>query len=485
MPQAVLSFTVLAVALTGLLISVAEARQWGGDVRAGVQRFHGHWVTRLGGVPVFGVLALWLLAGPSAPPATQALAWLLCLAPALAAGVAEDLTGRLGAGPRLALTLGGAALAWLLLDARVERLDIGAADRVLAQAPLLSLAVSVLLVGGMAHAVNIVDGCNGLAGAFALGALLAIAHVAGRVGDAPLAAMALGAAAATAGFLAWNFPCGRVFLGDGGAYLLGTVVAFLAVRLVRGHPEVPAAFVVLLLAYPAWETVFSIYRKRVLRGRSPLQPDGAHLHMLLFKRLARTCRCGTSEPERVLRNSATTLYAAPLVLGTVLPAALWWDNALLLVAGVAAFVVAYTGWYRGLVRLRMPAGLRLSAVLALASATATSATRASATRAWAANRASSFSAARPIVKRLATRARPAVASLARVPASRSSVSIAQASVSMSPTGTSMPAPAASSSGTPPAAVAITGTPAAMASISATGMPSLVLDSTTPSTSRRR
>jgi UDP-GlcNAc:undecaprenyl-phosphate/decaprenyl-phosphate GlcNAc-1-phosphate transferase len=469
MPQAVLLVTLWAVALTGLLISVAEARQWAGDVSAGVQRFHRHWVTRLGGVAVFAVLASWLLFGPLDLAAGAALLWLACLAPAFCVGLAEDLTGRVSARARLALTLGGAALAWLLLDVRVERLGVGALDAALAHTPLLSLALSVLLVGGMAHAVNIVDGCNGLAGSFALLALLAIAYVAGSVGDAPLAGIALGAAGATAGFLYWNFPRGRVFLGDGGAYLLGTVIAFLAVKLVRDHTQVPPVFAALLLAYPAWETLFSIYRKRVLRGRSPLEPDGAHLHMLLYKRLARTCRREASAAERVLRNSVTTLYAAPLLIGPALAAALWWDDALALVAGVAALVVAYVAAYRALVGLRVPAGARLSAVAGT----------------WLANKASSLPTARSIGNLQAIRLRPAPASRARSGASRSTVSMAQVSAAVSPTGTSRPAPPASSSGTPPAAVAITGTPAAIASISATGMPSRVLARTTPSTMPRR
>lgn len=469
MPLAVLFVTLLAVALTALLISVAEARQWAGDVAPGIQRFHGHWVTRLGGVAVFAVLALWLLGGPVDLDARAAFTWLACLAPAFCAGLAEDVTGRASARARLALTLGGAALAWLLLDVRVERLGLGALDGALAHAPLLSLAVSVLLVGGMAHAVNIIDGANGLAGSFALLALLAIAYVAGCVGDAPVAGIALGAAGATAGFLYWNFPRGRVFLGDGGAYLLGTVVAFLAVKLVRGHPQVSPLFAALLLAYPAWETLFSIYRKRVLRGRSPLEPDGAHLHMLLYKRLARSCRPGAGAAERVLRNSATTLYAAPLLIGSVVPAAIGWDHPPGLAVGVGLVVAAYLGAYCALARLRVPRGLRLSAAAGV----------------WLANRASSFSAARPMANRRATRLRPAVASVARSGASRSSDSMAQVSAAVSPTGTSRPEPPASSSGTPPAAVAITGTPAAMASISATGMPSRVLARTTPSTMPRR
>lgn len=436
---AVLSLLVISVTLTGLVIHVAGARGWAGDDAPGVQRFHRHWVSRLGGVAVFCALAIWLALGPvRLAPADVAL-WVACLLPAFAAGLAEDCTSRVGPGWRLALTLGGAAVAWSMLEVQVVRFGIGPVDDVLRHAPLLSLALSVLFVGGTAHAVNLIDGYNGLAGSYGVMVLLATALVAHWVGDPTLAGIALGAAAATAGFLFWNFPRGRIFLGDGGAYLLGTVIAFLLVRLVRDHPAVAPMFAALLLVYPAFETLFSIWRKRVLRGGSPLEPDGVHLHMLLHKRLARTMRRGASLGEQVLRNAATTLYAGPLLVGTVLPALALWRHDAALAACFGLFVAGYVALYRALVRFRMPAALRLSA-------------------AWAAKQAASAPAESSTQYPVAIRARAFVPSRARSAASRRTRSIASPRAALSPAGTSTPAPPPSSSGVPPTAVARTGRP---------------------------
>lgn len=435
---AVLALVVISITLTGLVIHVAAVRGWAGDDAPGVQRFHRHRVSRLGGVALFASLAMWLAFGPLAMPGGEIATWLACLLPAFAAGLAEDCTSRVGPAVRLALTLWGAAVAWCVLDVQVVRFGAPVVDGWLAQWPLASLALSVLFVGGTAHAVNLIDGCNGLAGAYGLSVLVATALVGYFVGDAMLAGIALGAAAATAGFLAWNFPRGRIFLGDGGAYLLGTVIAFLLVRLVRDHGEVAPMFAALLLVYPAFETLFSIWRKRVLRGRSPLEPDGVHLHMLLYKRLARTTRRGASPGEQVLRNAATTLYAGPLLVGTALPALVLWRHDVALAACFGAFVAAYVALYRALVRFRMPAALRLPA-------------------AWAAKQAESAPAVSPMQYPPAIRARAFAPSRARSAASRS-WSSAFASASRSPAGTSRPAPSASSSGVPPTAVARTGRP---------------------------
>src|SRR3546814_12763274 len=87
----------------------------------------------------------------------------------------------------------------------------------------------MIAVGGSTHALNIVDGMNGLAGMIATLMALSLALVALQVQDIPIFLISAALASATLGFLVWNFPFGRVFLGDGGAYFLGFMLAELAV----------------------------------------------------------------------------------------------------------------------------------------------------------------------------------------------------------------------------------------------------------------
>ncbi|KVD68742.1 hypothetical protein WK15_32420 [Burkholderia ubonensis] len=78
-----------------------------------------------------------------------------------------------------------------------------------------------------------------------------------------------------------------IFPGDGGAYFIGFMLAELAILLVMRNREVSAWYPVLLFMYPIFETCFSIYRKKFVRGMSPGNPDGVHRHMLVYKRLMR------------------------------------------------------------------------------------------------------------------------------------------------------------------------------------------------------
>jgi UDP-GlcNAc:undecaprenyl-phosphate/decaprenyl-phosphate GlcNAc-1-phosphate transferase len=84
------------------------------------------------------------------------------------------------------------------------------------------------------------------------------------------------------GFLLWNYPKGKVFLGDAGAYFIGFMYAELSIQLVARNADVSAWFVIALAAYPIVETLFSIYRRKVVRRTAAMQPDTLHLHSLLY-----------------------------------------------------------------------------------------------------------------------------------------------------------------------------------------------------------
>jgi UDP-N-acetylmuramyl pentapeptide phosphotransferase/UDP-N-acetylglucosamine-1-phosphate transferase len=144
----------------------------------------------------------------------------------------------------------------------------------------VSLLFTSIAVGGVANAVNIIDGFNGLASGTVAICLGALGLIANGCGDIELARLCFVIFAVTAGFFLVNFPLGKLFLGDGGAYLLGFVVAWLAVTLAFRNPSVSAWAPLLACAYPVFETVFTICR-RVWAKSHPGQPDNNHLHSLI------------------------------------------------------------------------------------------------------------------------------------------------------------------------------------------------------------
>lgn len=341
-----------------------HARHYGADMP---QRFHIGNVPRLGGLAMMSsLLAAALAAGGQTwwGNHSNALEWnrwllyfFLAMAPAVAGGIAEDMTQRLSVRYRLALTLMTGVLAVYWLDLSVPRLDIGWLDALLARLPWLGMLLAVVAVAGLPHAFNIIDGYNGLAGMVAIIICAALTHVALQLGDRELAAMLVITAAATAGFLFWNYPLGQLFAGDGGAYVWGIVVAFCSIMLVQRHPSVSPWFPMLLLVYPVWETMFSIYRK-LARGVSPGMADALHLHQLVYRRIVRSVVDENTARRMLRRNNRTAPYLWAFTLLTVVPAVLFWRNTYVLMVFCLLFCVTYVAAYLVIVRFKLPGWIR-------------------------------------------------------------------------------------------------------------------------------
>jgi UDP-N-acetylmuramyl pentapeptide phosphotransferase/UDP-N-acetylglucosamine-1-phosphate transferase len=204
-------------------------------------------------------------------------------------------------------------------------------------------------VAGVSHATNVIDGLNGLSGVNAILAATGLAVVAWTVGDVFVAASAWILAGSVAGFLLVNYPHGRIFLGDGGAYLVGLLLAELSVLVVFRNSEVSPWFPLVLFAYPIWETIFSMLRRRA-RGHSVGRPDRLHLHSLVYHRVVR----GRSRDVRDLtaRNSMASLVLWPLPLACFAAALALWDNSLALQLAACAFAIGYALLYRAVARFR-------------------------------------------------------------------------------------------------------------------------------------
>jgi UDP-N-acetylmuramyl pentapeptide phosphotransferase/UDP-N-acetylglucosamine-1-phosphate transferase len=320
-----------------------------GDIAAkGSHKVHAAAVTRIGGLCIF----LGWLCGLGATgyymqmPASSAAAWALCLLPAFVGGFAEDLTKKVPPRARLAASFLSAGLAYVLLDAAVGRIDVYGIDALLA-VPAIAFVFTLVAVGGVAHAINIIDGLNGLASGVCMIALLALAYVSFEVGDRELLMMCGLGIGAILGFRMCNYPSGRIFCGDGGAYFLGAYVAIISALLITRHPQVSAWFPLMLVAYPVWETLFSAYRRRVLRGRPASVADRLHMHTLFYKRVKHPAEGGRT---RSRRNSDASMFMLLFAGGTAIPAVLWWSEPTYLIAAALAYIVLYLSIYRRLVR---------------------------------------------------------------------------------------------------------------------------------------
>lgn len=341
---------VFVVTLLACLVLVTT-QHWHGhyslDSSFGVQNHHTEPTPRIGGIAIMlGLITAWIWAEAD----VRAILGPMVLAglPAFSVGLAEDITKKVGVLARLLGTMFSGVAAWYLTGVAMQDTGLPPLDWLLQFTPV-AVFFTAFAVGGVANAINIIDGFNGLAAGAVAIMLGAMGLMALNVGDAPLATVCFVVAVSALGFGAVNWPLGKLFLGDGGAYLLGFVLAWVAVLLPMRHAEVNAWATILVCAYPVLEVGFSVRRRRKREGHHPGQPDKVHLHHLLHRRVV--CHV-FPHLQGPLKNGMTS----PLCwICAALPAAwavVFAQKTPMLVSALAVVVFAYAAGYARLTQFR-------------------------------------------------------------------------------------------------------------------------------------
>lgn len=316
------------------------------DTIDGPQKFHKGNVPRIGGLTVYlALLAVGFLFFIEKPFALEYLLLMLSSVPVFAGGFLDDVKIKISPRTRLLFASISALLVIFLFDARVISSDLPHVDSIF-KFYFVSLVFTVFALVGISNAFNIIDGYNGLTSGVAIVIFGSYAYVSYLQGDLFLLYLSLTVVAGVLGFFVWNYPGGNIFLGDGGAYLLGFLSGITGILLVKKHSQVSPWFVFLLLLYPTWETIFSIYRRKT-RGKSPFKPDSYHFHTLLYKRLLRWTHDGN---EDLNPNSMTSPYLWILQLICTVPALIFWKNTPVLVAFSLIIITGYCLIYRRLAK---------------------------------------------------------------------------------------------------------------------------------------
>ncbi len=267
-------------------------------------------------------------------------------------GFAEDITKKIAPAFRMLI------LTFLSLIAiYFGNLEIHSIDMIGFDINLTALSISILFtvfaITGLINAYNIIDGFNGLSSMTSIIALLSISYVAFKSGDIVLTKICLISIAAIIGFFVWNYPYGHIFLGDGGAYFIGFQVAALSILLVNRNDSVASWFPILINAYPIYETLFTIWRRKFIMKNNATSSDSIHFHSLIYRRVL-SSKFTNKENKLLIRNSITSPYLWLLSSMGSLPAMLFYDNSLVLQILFSIFCLTYTIIYWSIVRFKTP-----------------------------------------------------------------------------------------------------------------------------------
>ncbi len=318
----------------------------------GPQTFHYKPTPRIGGLAIFIGISVSLLAAYLRPEYFSLNYFYLILFsfPVFLIGFIDDLTGKLDPKVRMFFICLSASLVYFFLNIKIVRVDLPVADKLL-QITAISFFFTVFALAGISNAINIIDGFNGLASMVSMMILMGIAYVAYKLGDYEITNLCVVSTFALFGFFLLNYPYGLIFLGDGGAYFTGFIIGIMSILIVYKHHQVSPWFALTINIYPVYETIFSIYRKKFLRKRSAMEPDGLHLHMIFHNIFIKKF---FPLNNKELRNPLTSVFLWVINSFGVIPALLFWNNTIALMICCLIFVVFYTIIYWNILRLKIP-----------------------------------------------------------------------------------------------------------------------------------
>jgi UDP-GlcNAc:undecaprenyl-phosphate GlcNAc-1-phosphate transferase len=142
----------------------------------------------------------------------------------------------------------------------------------------LTYGITLLWIVGVTNALNLIDGMDGLAGGVACIAALFWGFISCASGYAVSALFAFTLAGAAAGFLVFNRPPAKIFMGDSGSLILGYALALLPlIENGERNPSGELLIIITLLIIPIFDTLGAILR-RIRLKKSIAQPDKDHLH---------------------------------------------------------------------------------------------------------------------------------------------------------------------------------------------------------------
>ncbi len=261
----------------------------------GGRKVHSQPMVRLGGVAIFaGVLialvGIWFTGGfldadglPLDPVADNSI-WGVTLGGMafFAIGLIDDLFG-LSAISRLIMQVAVASVAWYV-GVDIAFLSLPWAESGITQLPdVISWIVTVFWLVGMANAINWIDGLDGLAAGVSGIAAVVMTVVALYMQQPAAALVSAALAGGVLSFLRYNFNPAQIFMGDGGAYFIGFVLAGVGIiGLVKGVTTVAVALPSLTLAIPILD-MSAVILLRLRKGLSPFVADKRHLHHRLLQ----------------------------------------------------------------------------------------------------------------------------------------------------------------------------------------------------------
>ena len=256
-------------------------------------------------------------------------------------GLMDDI--KIDLAPKFRLLLMTCLLILLIIfnDFYVEKTGLEFLNNLLA-IDIFSLFFICLCFLFIINGSNLIDGFNGLLGIHSLLILFILFFINFSNQSNGIIYMLFCAILLILIFLLFNFPKAQMFLGDGGAYLIGALISVSIVKTSILNPQVSPFFFCILLFYLFFEVFFSFFRKLLFARQSPLLPDNKHLHMYLYKFLLK------KNKNKLNSNYMVSVYANLTYLFLLMPAIFFMKDGLFCRFYFFLLIIIYIYFYKTL-----------------------------------------------------------------------------------------------------------------------------------------
>ena len=324
----------ISVLLTLFLIFIHQKYKFGADFISS-RKVHNLSTSRLGGIAVASSFLISIFLEPKLILFDVYTNLILIFFFIFA--LIEDIKGILKPSYRLLAIIVCSFLLVLELDLGISNLGVPLLDLFLENL-IMSILFSTISLSLLANGFNLIDGLNGLVAGFSIMVLSILMMIAKEVSEPEIYFLSNILLMSVLGFFVLNFPFGKIFLGDAGAYFLGLTAGVLALLLAQRTETISYWFVLALFIYPVYELVFSMIRRKFNEKTKTSQADDLHLHHLIYRKVV---NCSYF-PRKEFCNSATSIIMILLASSSVLPAYIWADSPVILFSICIIFMAIYT-----------------------------------------------------------------------------------------------------------------------------------------------
>ena len=297
--------------------------------------------SRLGGVAVATAIIV-ALTTASIPVRFEVL---FCAIPVFLMGLSEDLNIYLKPNIRIIIASLSALIFMFFEGVRITSVGVPILDGVIEFMPI-SIFFTAFSIVALTNALNFIDGINGLASGKTLIVSGAIMALAGQYNEPGILVLSAAIFTSILGLFMLNYPHGRIFMGDAGAYTRGFLCAACLITIHHKHPEISPWAILLVIFWPICDMAHSILR-RLKRGRKTIRADKMHMHHVVMRSLVVVSDGGIS--QRVANPLATAIIL-PLAVVPVFFGYVFRENNLASLSAVVALFCIFCIAYATLVR---------------------------------------------------------------------------------------------------------------------------------------